>query len=175
MQEEIWKDIVGYEGIYQVSNFGNVKSLTREVIGKANKYRIVKSKILKTFLSADGYCTLQLYKNGIPKTITVHRLVAITFIEKNHLLNEVNHKDFNRTNNRVENLEWCTHKENVLYSNKYNPKPKIKRDDNGRTKIKEADIENIIKDKRMYKDIAKDYNVKMLQIYRIKRQFKDEY
>ena len=97
---EIWKDIKGYEGLYQVSNLGRVKSLKfdRELI---LKYRIV-----------ENYNAVVLYANSKPKPWRVHRLVALMFIGNPNRAQQVNHKDFNRSNNCVENLEWCTAEEN---------------------------------------------------------------
>ena len=104
--EEIYKDIEGYEGLYQVSNLGNVKSL------KNNKTK--KEKVLKLAIR-NGYLKVDLCKNNKKKTYNVHRLVAKAFIENNNNYYFVNHKDECRTNNVVENLEWCTQKYNCNY------------------------------------------------------------
>ena len=101
--EESWKDIEGYEGLYQISNKGRVKSL------KNNKTK--KEKILKP-INVKGYLKVDLYKNKTRKNLLVHRLVANAFLTNPHNLLEVNHKDENKQNNSVENLEWCTHKYN---------------------------------------------------------------
>ena len=106
MTEEIWKDIKGYEG-YQVSNFGNVRSL--------NYNKTKKIKILIPSLDNYGYNYLLLYKNSKRKHFTVHRLVAQAFIPNPNNLPQVNHKDEDKTNNCVENLEWCTNKYNCNY------------------------------------------------------------
>lgn len=107
MEEEIWKDIKGYEGLYQVSNKGNVKSL--------NYKRSGKDKILKLVKQKNNYIKIQLYKDRISKQFFVHRLVAETFIDNPDNLLCVNHKDENPSNNFVENLEFCTHKYNSNY------------------------------------------------------------
>ena len=111
LAQEIWKDIEGYEGLYQVSNFGRVKSL--EKIDFSGHKR--KCKILKLALNRYGYVYLILSKNGNKKAYTVHRLVAETFIPNPNKLPFVNHKDENKSNNRVDNLEWCTHEYNINY------------------------------------------------------------
>lgn len=103
---ELWKDIKGYEGKYQVSNLGNVRSLN---------YRRVKGHIrnLSLRLSGGGYLQASL-SNGINSSnMAVHQLVAKAFIENPLCLTEVNHKDENKTNNEVDNLEWCTREYNI--------------------------------------------------------------
>ena len=106
MNEE-WRDIEGYEGLYQVSNLGRVKSLN---------YNHTKSeKILKSSIEGRGYKTVTLYKNGIQKTYKIHKLVAQHFIPNPDNLMCINHKDENKLNNNVENLEWCTTRYNNIY------------------------------------------------------------
>ena len=114
--KEIWKDIVGYEGLYQVSNLGNVKSLERIVIKKDNKKYLQKEKILRLGLSDKKYYTVSLFKNGKGKTYRIHRLVAEAFIPNPNNYPCVNHKDENKQNNCIDNLEWCTNKYNLNYS-----------------------------------------------------------
>lgn len=101
--EEIWKDITGYEGLYQVSSSGRIKSLNY------GKERILKPYDLK------GYKRIGLFRNGKRKHILIHRLVAGTFIPNPDNLPQINHKDENTSNNRVENLEWCDAKYNNNY------------------------------------------------------------
>lgn len=127
---EIWKDIQNYENIYQVSNLGRVRSLDRKVKTgiKHNEYKIAKGKILKFNQKRNGYLTVDLSKNGKVKTISVHRLVALTFIPNNENKEEINHINSKKYDNRVQNLEWCTDRENKDHAklNKlyYNPNRK---------------------------------------------------
>lgn len=109
---EIWRDIVGYEGLYQISNEGKVKSLARDVEWRGT-IRHQPEQIKKLSPDRDGYLLVGLSKDGKPKSCKVHRLVASAFIENPDGLPEVNHIDENKTNNSVENLEWVTHKENI--------------------------------------------------------------
>lgn len=115
MMVEIWKDIKGYEGLYQVSTCGRIKSLARMVPFSnihTSGYRQLKEKILKGGITKDGYNVVTLRKDNIGKIYSIHRLVAETFIPNPNNLPEVNHKDENKVNNHVDNLEWCTHQYN---------------------------------------------------------------
>ena len=113
---ENWKDIKGYEGFYQVSNLGRVKSLARVSYnpnGTVNSH--IKEKILVQNLDRGGYPNVGLCKNGKSKTMKVHRLVAMAFIENPENKSQINHKDEVKINNVVENLEWCSAQENINY------------------------------------------------------------
>jgi hypothetical protein len=112
---EEWKAIEGYEGYYQISNLGKVKSLSRKREGNGKK-GIIKERILKTTTNSDGYHCVKLYKNGIKTTYRVHRIVAETFINGIKGKDFVNHRDGNKSNNKVENLEWCTFSENIRHA-----------------------------------------------------------
>lgn len=114
---EEWRDIKGYEGIYQVSNLGRVRSLDRFVRTheRFGGTRLVKGKI-KSLPLLVGYPTVNLDKDYKHKVEYVHRLVAEAFIPNPENKPEVNHKDANKTNNNAENLEWVTHLENVQHS-----------------------------------------------------------
>lgn len=114
--EEEWRDIPNYEGLYQVSNLGRVKSLARKT-NQTNKNRHVKEKILRQQKDKYGYLGVTLRKNNIRKHYKVHRLVMLAFVGKSKL--PVNHIDRNKCNNVVSNLEYCTYQENTVhyYSN----------------------------------------------------------
>lgn len=117
--KEIWKYIPGYEGLYKISNYGSI-------------YAVKCGKIRKLRVNKDGYYIVILSKNDKKKSYLVHRLVAEAFIDKKNCKkwgNDniykyilVNHKDENKLNNKVDNLEWCTNKYNVMYSKKSNAK-----------------------------------------------------
>lgn len=119
---ELWRDIVGYEGYYQVSNKGRVRSLDR-IIEQKGWYRLIrrtyKGSILKQSkeFKEDGsfYFSVELNKNGVAKRFRVHRLVAMAFIPNPNNLPIINHKDENKANNCVDNLEWCDIPYNVNY------------------------------------------------------------
>ena len=116
MTEEIWRPVVGYEGLYEVSSLGRVRSLDRYV--KSKSYRLHKGKILSPAKDTTGYLKVVLSCNGKSKTIKVHRLVAIAFLYNPDNLPEVNHLDEDKTNNRVDNLEFCNRKYNCNYGSR---------------------------------------------------------
>ena len=118
MTEE-WRDIKGYENLYQVSNLGRIKSLDRYKItkGRYGKLKIkIKGKVLKPCINHDGYYEIVLSKDGKAKMFRLHRIVANTFIENKRIANQVNHINGNKLDNRVDNLEWCTCKENIKHA-----------------------------------------------------------
>lgn len=114
---EIWRDIDGYEGLYQVSNLGRVRSLDK---GEKlpNGYRIRKGKILKPGLNRYGYQFVYLYKDGKAKMHTVHKLVAQAFISNPQHFKEINHIDEVKTDNRASNLEWCDRSYNINFGSR---------------------------------------------------------
>ena len=113
-EQEQWKDIEGYEGIYQVSSFGRVRSLDRVRPDKNGVMQPFKGKILGQY-PLNGYNHVALMKNCQHRTTKVHRLVALAFVPGYFDGAEVNHKDENRLNNRADNLEWCDRKYNNNY------------------------------------------------------------
>ena len=116
MQEE-WRDVVGYEGYYQVSNLGNVKRMTsvvRSCLKHLNGFKTVKEHNMKLNLT-NKYLSVCLHKNGVLKYKRVHRLVAEAFIPNPQNLEQINHKDENKLNNCADNLEWCSCKYNQNY------------------------------------------------------------
>lgn len=107
--QEIWKDIKNYEGKYQVSNYGNVRSLNFRKTGL--------SKNLKLVINHNGYVQVGLFNKSI-KSTSVHRLVTEAFLDKIEGKEDINHKDGNKKNNHVNNLEWCNQKENSIHAAK---------------------------------------------------------
>lgn len=111
---EIWKDIKDYEDLYQVSNYGRIKAKKKWSV---NERKLIDCEtILTPFNNGHNYLVIALRRNTKRKNYYIHRLVADAFIEKVDGKDYINHKDHNRMNNKVENLEWCTQKENIEYS-----------------------------------------------------------
>lgn len=114
---EIWKDIVGYEGLYQVSNMGNVRSLYRTV-RCGNKDNTLNGKLLTPAKNKCGYLYVNLRKNGETKSKNIHRLVAEHFVPNPMCKPQVNHLDENKENNKADNLDWVTAKENANHGSR---------------------------------------------------------
>lgn len=115
IQDEVWKDIEGYEGLYQVSTCGNIKSLPKVRRNGTGTY-IQKERLLKPSNTSTGYKKVELCKDGKRKSFKVHRLVAIAFIPNPDNKPEVNHIDGNKINNNIDNLEWVTSSENSVHA-----------------------------------------------------------
>jgi len=114
---EIWKDVIGYEGCYSVSNLGRVKSLKRKVNSLHGiNTRTVNERIIAQRTTMHGYMSVALRKYGKDKTLTVHRLIAIAFLNNPDDKPEVNHLDGNKKNNKLYNLEWVTKSENIKHA-----------------------------------------------------------
>ena len=107
--KEVWKDINNYEGFYQISNLGRVKSLERVVHRQHNHDLRVAEKILKNGTYPNGYKYARLHRDGKTENVLIHRLVAVAFIENKENLPIINHKDECKSNNSFDNLEWCNH------------------------------------------------------------------
>lgn len=146
--EEVWKPVVGYEGLYEVSNIGRVRSLGFPMRCHNMKF-VRRGKILSLSLSEFGYLRAKLCKDGLQKKYMVHRLVSEAFIPNPNNYPFVNHKNEIRHDNRVENLEWCTRLYNMRFGNCIN-------------KIRETHINN----KKLSKKCAKcDLDGTILEMY----------
>ena len=157
--KEIWKNIKGYENLYEVSNYGNVRSLDH-YRNNNNGIAFQKGKILKPGIQNTGYASVVLSKEGKTKCYKVHRLVAETFIPNTNNYKCVNHKDENKLNNMVENLEWCNHEYNNNYGTKQERYKKSMRKSVGR-KVNQYDLEgNFIKKWNCFAEIEEYLNKK---------------
>ena len=118
MKKEVFKPISGYEGIYEISNYGNVKRVSD--FKNCNK-KYIGNYFLKPLDNGCGYFRIKLSKNGVSKRYMLHRLIAIEFLENENNYKIINHIDSNKKNNSINNLEWCTQKHNIIEFNKTNP------------------------------------------------------
>jgi hypothetical protein len=170
---EFWKDVIGYEGYYQVSNKGNVKSIERNVtivrLGNIQTY-LKKEKILKQG-NCGKYLNVDLCKNSVRKTFMVHRLVASSFIFEIKPNMVVNHKDLNGKNNNLKNLEICTQKDNIQHAMRNNSFTIGAK--NGMSKLSNKDVIYIKKSLLnpyfgINNDLAKKFNVSPSSISEIR-------
>lgn len=113
---EVWKDVEGYEGVYQISSFGNLKSLPRVRYGKNRSIVPVSGRVMKQKTSRCGYKVVHLRRDEKSDHPSIHRLVAIAFISNPYNKETVNHIDGNKANNNVKNLEWATHSEQMNHA-----------------------------------------------------------
>lgn len=175
-KQEIWKDIPSYENLYQISSYGRVKSLERHAKYRNNDKRTYfkAEKILRQQTNSDGYKIVKLYDGEAKgKNISVHRLLALSFIPNYHNLKMVNHIDGNPSNNNLENLEWCTHAYNVkhAYDNKLkNPKNYIGEASSTSKLTNDIVLEigyKYGKNGNSYKKLAKEYNISPSNVFSI--------
>jgi hypothetical protein len=163
MENEEWRDVVGYEGLYEVSNYGNIRNY--------------KTKIKKLFVfDKKGYVRVSLYKNSKPTMKRVHRFVALAFISNPLKKSQVNHIDGDKDNNIVSNLEWVTNQENMTHAIKSglfdNVRNNNKGSKNNSAKLTENDVFEIRKSDLNYSVLAKKYNVDRSNIYLIVKRKK---
>lgn len=171
--DEIWVDIEGYEGLYQISNKIRIRSLPRTIFSTKGKSVTIPGKVLTPTDRGDGYLVVGLRNRGNDKTFLVHRLLAAAFIPNPENKPEVNHKDADKGNHSIENLEWVTRKENIQHASKMglvggkscpgstNPFSKLNEEQVARIKERLAAGEKIT-------EIAKDYKVAPSTIGKIK-------
>ena len=169
---EEWRPVVGYEGLYEVSNTGRVRSLDRYVKSKGESYWLRKGKMLSPAKDKNGYLKVNLSCNGKNNIIRVHRLVTEAFLPNPDNLPEVNHKDEDKTNNNVENLEWCNRKDNINYGTRTERQKKTNIQNGFWTGLsKEEYMKKYNQDRKEYrkkwyqenKDKAKEYDKKYYQ------------
>lgn len=143
LKSEEWRDIVGYENCYQVSNLGRVKSLSRIKHNQYNSFK-TKERILANRFDSKGYPIVMLYKNSKPKNFKVHRLVLTAFVSKSKERKQCNHKDGCKHNNKLSNLEWTTPSENIIHAfeNGLIP-PRSRGIKNPNAKLTTNDVKNI--------------------------------
>ena len=137
---ELWKSVYGYEGLYEVSNQGRVRSFPRMVRCR-NGYGLKGGKILKPQKRQHGYLSVCLYNGNGCKKVSIHRLVAEAFCEQRDGCNEVNHLNEDKQDNRAENLAWCNRSENCAYGEKLSAKRKLWRNGRNSTPVRQLTME----------------------------------
>lgn len=168
---EIWKDVPGYKGIYMVSNLGTVKSNDHLVLGKNN--RLQKGRVLKLTKSYKGYMRVSLSNKGKKFTTGAHRLVALAFIEKIKGKNQVNHINGIKSDNRLENLEWCTNSENQIHAINKGLTSRKTGEENHNSKLSNKDVKKVRVLNSLgwtNKQLANDYGVSDAAMSKILRK-----
>lgn len=163
---EVWKNIAEYKGIYQVSSFGNVRSLDRKILS-GGKEMFLNGKVLKKQLGTNGYLFVRLSKYSKVKNYLIHRLVALTFMNTNSVLLQVNHIDGDKGNNNVNNLEWCTPSENRKHAFANGLSNQIGINHNNAI-FTNSDVKNIRSSSKTAKELSKQYNCATTTIYAVK-------
>ena len=166
---EEYRDIEGYEGLYQVSNLGNVKSLTRMVYNGHNYYS-VKEKILKPGICNKGYKRNGLSKDNKQKHYATHRLVATAFIPNPEGKPQVNHINGIKDDNRIENLEWNTASENVIHAFDTGLRTKLKGVKHNMVKLTEKDVLEIRASNKTNKILGETYGVSETTVSAVKHR-----
>lgn len=164
--QEIWKDIIGYEGLYQVSNLGRIKSF------QSNRGIRSYDNILKLQKTNRKYLYVVLYKNKIGKIYTIHKLVMLTFkLNEKFDYKQVNHIDGYKENNYIDNLEWCTASENIQHAYDKGLIKSPKGENHGRSKLNENQVKQIrldYKNKKFnQKQLSEIFNVTQHTIWRV--------
>lgn len=171
MSAENWKPVVGYEGYYEVSDHGRVRSVDREaeIMLRSRKTKMrFHAKILTLAVCKIGYMRLGLSKGGSKKMHSVHRLVMTAFVGESSL--DVNHKDGDKRNNHLQNLEYCTESENLLHRYRVLGQKGVRGSRNGHAVLSEKDIPAIRADKRKLTEIADEYGVTTQAIWQVKKR-----
>lgn len=156
--QEDWKDVINYEGIYQVSNLGRIKSLSRYVKHWRGGFLNTKEIVKKPFISKSGYLITELSKNASKSKFLIHRLVAEAFIPNPEGKPQVNHINGIKTDNRVENLEWNTRSENIKHADSRGLR-NLKGVNNAGAKLSEKEVFDIRQSENSIDALALKYNV----------------
>lgn len=171
LPDEEWKDVIGYEGFYQISNMGRVKSLERNIIQWRGGNIYKRKRILIQSFNRDGYLHVKFHKAGKKCNKSVHRLVGQYFVGNKNNYSDINHKKGVKMDNRASELEWCTKSQNTQHAYDTGLKKKLLGEQTGSSKLKENQVKDIrifIKEGVPLKDIAAKFNVKYCAIWDIK-------
>jgi hypothetical protein len=164
---EIWKDIDGFDGVFKISSHGRCKSIDRlRFVDNGN----IKGKFIRGVLTTKKYLAYHLQYKGIRYSFQSHRLVAEAFIPNPNNYPEVNHKDGNKLNNHVENLEWCTCKQNTRHAFDTGLRVAMRGERNGQNKFKKASIIELKAKRRAGASarlLAKEYRMEISTVYYI--------
>jgi hypothetical protein len=162
---EQWKPIPGFTN-YECSNTGRVRGIKRVKIDTVGRRRVFPSIIIKPIVNHNGYHLVNLYSPNISSQ-RVHRLIALAFMPNPNNHSQVNHINGIKSDNRVENLEWCTPSENVIHAVKHGLKRGVKGEKSNLSKLKESDVAEIRRSSRPQKELALQYSISISAISNI--------
>lgn len=167
---EEWRDIPGYEGLYQASTYGRIKSYSRTWLSGRWVYRTIPERVMNPSVDRKGYYIIGLRRDGKQKMSKAHRLVAMTFIPNPDNKPQVNHKDTNKKNNYVDNLEWATNGENMQHAHDNKLMNLRVGEKHPQAKLNNKQVLEILNINRPHHEIAKLFGVSRATIQRIKKQ-----
>ncbi len=173
IMKEVWKEITGYKGSYSVSNLGRVRSEFR-IIERLRNNKInflpIRERILKQRITKHGYCAIKLSKDGKHKNYLVHVLVCAEFIGLKPTKSDVNHIDCVKTNNNLDNLEYCTRSENIIHAYANGLRPFKGGSNSWNSQLTEKEAIEIYNDTNSQSIIAKKYGVSKSTVKHIKKK-----
>lgn len=169
---ELWKNVIGFGNAYSVSNFGNVMrtSPRQSRHRKIDPWKNFSPRKIGVYINRGGYHQVRIWPSGAQRTVSVHRLVALAFIENPNNFSDVNHKDGNKTNNMVENLEWISRSGNVLHAISTGLQKINVGEKHGNSKLTNSAVFDIRSSNLTPKLLAAKYNVDITLIYLVKNR-----
>jgi hypothetical protein len=171
MSKEIWLPVKGFEGRYEVSNFGSIRSLDMYINNPHGSKSFKKGRTLRQTKNGKGYLAVKLCLNGLQKSLVVHRIVAEAFVPNKMNYPQVNHLNGIKSDNRTDNLEWCTNRQNIIHAYNNGLIKTNKGEAHHMSKLKQTEVDEIrvfLSNGETMSSLARKYSVTVTSIYHIK-------